>query len=151
MALEQGPYVAIACLCEMVIEDKTGVLSLIRIIDRLTHTEAGPNPPKEMPPFTHSWFLVLTLKSGMAQGRYDIRIQLQRPDGSVEDVNTTTVHFEGEEKGHNLIGQIITQFHIEGLHWYKIYLEDGDRQDLLTAVPFRVMYNRVTHASIPSA
>jgi len=31
-----GPFVSVAAFCENVIEDKSGVLSLIRVVDRLT-------------------------------------------------------------------------------------------------------------------
>jgi hypothetical protein len=40
----------------MVLE-KSGVLSLIRVVDVLTHTEAGPNPPEEMPSISHGFTL----------------------------------------------------------------------------------------------
>ena len=33
-----GPHVALAVICEKVIEDNEGVLSLIRIVDRVTQT-----------------------------------------------------------------------------------------------------------------
>jgi hypothetical protein len=32
--------------CEKVIEDKEGVLTLVRIIDRVTQTGAGPEAPE---------------------------------------------------------------------------------------------------------
>ncbi len=52
MSFEEGPYVQVAAFCDSIIEDKTGALSLIRIIDTLTHTERGPAPPPEMPPIS---------------------------------------------------------------------------------------------------
>jgi len=52
MPFDRGPYVQAACICEMVIEDKTGAISLIRLIDTLTHEVGGPNPPDEMPPLS---------------------------------------------------------------------------------------------------
>jgi hypothetical protein len=88
-------------------------------------------------------FLVLALKSGMALGRYEVRIVPQRPDGIKGNPISFTFHFEGDERGQNLIGQINLQFTQEGLHWFKIYLCDDDQEDLLTAIPLRLKYNRV--------
>lgn len=146
MPFIDGPYVTAACLCDMVIEDKTGALSLIRVIDTLTHPESGPNPPREMPAFMHGMYLVLMLKSGSVQGRYDVRIAAQRPDGSSQNIGTFTFYFEGEEKGQNLIANTQFQFTTEGLHWFRVYLGDDEHEELLTAIPLRVKYNRVVTA-----
>lgn len=70
----EGPYVQVATFCETTIEGKDGVLSLVRLIDTLTHQERGPNPPSEMPPVPWKMKLVLMLKSGCARGRHEIRV-----------------------------------------------------------------------------
>ena len=61
MQLEQGPYVQIAAFCEQVIEEKSGVLSLIRLIDGITRRESGPNPAEEMPAVNYKMKLVIIL------------------------------------------------------------------------------------------
>ena len=99
MAFEEGPYVQVACFCEMVIKDDTNALSLIRIVDRITHVERGSNPPEDMPPVLYQLKLVLGFKSGMARGRNSIRIIPRKPDGSSGDTLNLTIHFEGEERG----------------------------------------------------
>jgi hypothetical protein len=139
MGFESGPFVQAACFCEMVIEDKTGVLSLIRIIDTLNHAEAGSTPPKTMPPFSYNLKLVLMLKSGKAEGRHDLMIVPELPSGETKESSTFTVHFEGEEKGQNLVMNLVFTFELEGLYWFKVYL-DGET---LTAIPLRVRYNRI--------
>jgi mannosyltransferase OCH1-like enzyme len=60
MAFTDGPFVQAACLCELTIQDKTGPLSLIKIIDTITHTTTGPNPPENLQPFTHNFNTVGT-------------------------------------------------------------------------------------------
>lgn len=45
MISRTGPYLQAALLCERVMEEKDGVLSVIRIIDRLIHTALGPAGP----------------------------------------------------------------------------------------------------------
>jgi hypothetical protein len=143
MSFTDGPYITAACFCDLVLEDKSGVLSLIRIVDTVIHAAVGPMPPKDLQPFGYTTNLVLMLKSGMAHGRYDLRIVPNMPDGSTGDAITVTCHLEGEEKGQNIVGQIAHQFTMEGLHWFKVYLEE----DLLTAIPLRVRYDRVVTAA----
>ena len=64
--LRRGPYLSAAFLCEKVLEEKDGVKSAIRIIDRVTRTAVGPNPPMEMEPFQYNIVLLLKFKSGLA-------------------------------------------------------------------------------------
>lgn len=147
MSFEGGPYLQAGCFCETVIEDKTGALSLIRIIDTLTHTEAGPAPPEELVPFPFALKMVLMLKSGKARGRANLRIVPEMPTGASLDPVTLTVHFEGEEKGQNVITNVALTFEHEGLYWFKVYLDDT----VLTAIPLRIRYNRVVVGATPPA
>lgn len=138
MVFEGGPYVQAACFCDIVIEDKAGVLSLIRVVDTLTHTAVGPAPPEDMPPVTYSMTLVVMLKSGRARGRYDLKIVPEYPSGETASPFTHTVHFEGEEKGHNAMLRMNFTFPLEGLYWFRVYLKEQE----LTAIPLRVKYGR---------
>lgn len=147
MPFEGGPYVQAACICENVIEDKTGTLSLIRLIDVLNTTSAGPNPPEDMPPVQYTGKLVLMLKSGLAIGRNTLRIVPELPSGETQGEMSVTVHFEGEEKGSNVVSELRYTFTKEGLHWFNVYL-GGDK---LTAIPFRVRYNRVVTGRLPKS
>lgn len=136
---QRGPYLKAALFCDQVIEGKDGVLSLIRVVDRLTRTIAGPEAPPEMPPVTHRMVAVLMLTSGHARGRHDIRLEVEPPDPTKRrDVWSGTIHFEGEDKGHNLVVSVDAQFEVEGLYWFNVYLED----QLFTRMPFRVLYTR---------
>jgi hypothetical protein len=139
MAFEDGPYVQAACFCEITIQETTGVLSLIRIIDTLTHTAVGVSPPAEMPPGPYPMKLVLMLKSGRARGRYDLKIIPELPSGETQEPRIMSVYFEGEEKGQNIVTTIQFTFTQEGLYWFNIYLD----KDKLTAIPFRVKYSRM--------
>ncbi|WP_322509391.1 DUF6941 family protein [Anaerolinea sp.] len=138
MSFEEGPYVQVACFCETVIQDVKGSFSLIRVVDTIEHSVSGPNPPAEMPPFQFRLNLVLMLKSGMAQGRWDLKIVPQLPTGETGEPLLFTAHFEGDEKGQNFIIDFSFVVKHEGIHWFKVYLGD----DLLTAIPLRVKYSR---------
>ena len=143
VANTDGPYIQVSCFCEKVIEDKSGVLSLIRIIDTLEHGAAGPTPPNDMPPFSFSLTLVLMLKSGAARGRYNLRVVPELPNGTGHEPFLATVHFEGEEKGQNIVMSLNFQFTLEGLYWFNVYIDETK----LTAIPLRVKYNRVVIGS----
>jgi len=139
MSFEEGPFVQVACFCDMVLRDETGAFSLIRIIDTLNHVEGGPEPPDTMPTVSYSLKLVLSLKSGKARGRYDLKVIPELPTGESKEPMTVTTHFEGEEKGHNVVANIKFDFEIEGLYWFDVFIG----ANRLTRIPFRVKYNRV--------
>jgi hypothetical protein len=137
--IPEGPFVQVACFCQDVIEDKAGTYTLVKIIDTLTHTESGPNPPMDLTPFVFNLKLVLMLKSGAAKGRHEIRIVPELPNGSTTPALTVTAHFEGEHKGQNVIADMTYQFTMEGLYWFNAFLGET----LLTSMPIYVKYNRV--------
>jgi hypothetical protein len=139
MQFEQGPYIQMAGLCDQVIEDKTGALSLIRIIDTITHTEARPDAPAEMPSVTYPLKLVIMLKSGRARGRHELKIIPETPSGEAKRPLIKSIQMEGEERGVNHIVNMVFTFTMEGLYWFDVYFDDS----LLTRVPLRVKYNRV--------
>jgi len=139
MSFGNGPFVQVACFCENVIDDKSNVLSLIRIIDTITQTAVGNPPPENMPPANMTFKLVIMLKSGVARGRHNLRITPELPDGSTKDSIITTVHFDGEEKGHNQVANLSFSFPLEGLYWFDVFIDD----EKITSLPMRVKYNRV--------
>lgn len=93
---EQGPYLQAALFCDQVIVGNDNVLSLIRIIDTLTHTERGPTAPTEMPEVSYRSKLVIMLKPGRARGRHEVKIQPVLPNGESLPPFVTSVHFEAE-------------------------------------------------------
>ncbi len=139
MVFEQGPYIQMAGLCEQVIEDKTGALSLIRVIDTITHTEAHPDAPAEMPNVTYPMKMVIMLKSGRARGRHELKIIPELPSGEFKSPLIGSIQMEGEERGANNIINMVFTFTMEGLYWFNVYLDDS----LLTRIPLRIKYNRV--------
>src|SRR4051794_23465688 len=118
MAQSSGPHLQIAVFCEKVIEDKEGVLSLIRIVDRVTQTATGPEPPDQMPPFILSnVFLVVTLKADKARGRYAVKIVPEDPSGRSLPEVETPIQLEGGQMGINLISPLQIPIELEGLYW----------------------------------
>lgn len=137
LPFKDGPYLLVACLCEKVLEEKDGVKSAIRIIDRLERTAVGPSPPKEMEAWEHDLTLLIRMKSGMARGAYPLEIRLVKPSGESPTPMTQTVYFEGEEdRGIDVVGHMRIKFDMTGVYWFQIKL--GEVR--LTQIPLRVIY-----------
>jgi hypothetical protein len=139
MIPETGPYLKAAVLCENVIEGKDGVLSLIRVIDRVTLTAAGPQAPEEMPPVQRELKLVLMFISGRARGTHSAELKVEKPDGDIRGGWSGSVFLEGEDRGANLVIQINFTFELQGLYWFHLFVDDS----LMTKLPFRLIYQRV--------
>ncbi len=143
---EHGPYLQAALFCEKVLQEQDGVHSIIRVIDRVTHTVVGPAPPEQMEPFSYPMTLVLMLKAGKAQGSFQVRVDIDPPSGVPKRGPALPVFLEGGERGVTLVVQMNIQFAEPGLYWFDVYFEDK----LLTRMPFRVIYARTTTPGPPS-
>lgn len=139
MSFETGPYLATAVLCENVIEDKQGVLSLIKIVDRIV-ANAGPNTPERMPPMTVSLFAVIGIKSGQARGSHHLTLRQEAPSGIRKGELSVPVFLEGEDRGNNAILQLTIQTDEEGLHWFDVLFDN----QLMTRIPLRLLYQRLS-------
>lgn len=133
-----GPYVNVAAFCENVIEDKAGVLSLIRVVDRLIVSAQGTSAPDRMPATPLNWFLVIILRSGQARGSVPVMIQPELPSGLRIEPVTFTPHFEGENRGCNIVTRMAMLLQEPGIYWFRIFVGDA----LATQVPLEVIYSR---------
>jgi len=137
MPIQTGPYLIAALICEKVLEEKDGVKSAIRMIDRITKRVTGPDPPQTMEPFIQNLFLLIRFKSGQARGVYPLRIVFVKPSGESPPPLEISINFEGEEdRGADIIANMQTQFEMQGIHWFEIFLKN----DFLTRIPVRVIY-----------
>ena len=124
------PYVAVATFCENAIEDREGVLSLIRIID----TVRVPAHPGLSGAHLRT-FLVVVLRAGDAIGSYRCRLMLRPPSGDPKQVHELTLEFTGEERGINLRAEFVLPVTRDGgLYWVDVVVED----ERLTSVPLRL-------------
>jgi len=135
-----GPFIQAALICEKVLDEKDGVLSVVRIIDRLTHSINAPTLPAELPKVNFQCVILLMLKSGRARGRHQIEVVMEHPSGQRNQLVSSSVQLEGEERGANLVLRIGLTFDAEGLYWFDIKLDDR----LYTRIPFRMMYQLVS-------
>ena len=144
----KGPYVQAALFADMLLEDKTGALSAIRIIDRITHVIQGPSPPDDLPPFNRQLNALIALKPGGARGRQTFKLWQESPDGQRAVVGEGTFHFSGAPNtGANLMLALNVTFRQEGLFYFDVEV-DGS---ILTRMPIEVLYNRVTTGRGPAS
>ena len=137
-----GPYVQFAGFCEKTLQEADGVISLIRVLDRITITAEGPEVPAELPPGgAINTTMVVMLKSDDARGRHPLKIRMQLPSGAYGPDQEVDAVFEGEERGVNLIVNMTLEA-IEGIYWFEVYVNNRK----LTKMPLRVIYQRVPRA-----
>jgi len=133
-----GPYVQLATICEKVLQEADGVLSVIRAVDRIMVRTSAGDAPAELPEGLLNLTLLVALKSDDTRGRHPITIRIEQPDGARLPDRDVDAMFEGEERGVNLVLTLQIAA-IEGLYWFEILVSDV----LLTRVPLRVMYQRI--------
>ena len=140
MPSEGGPFVKAAVFVDRVIEGKDDVLTLVRVIDRLTATSSGAEPAARMPTAEFQMHAVIMLVSGRARGRYQVRLVREAPDADRADVWSGGIFLEGNNKGHNLNLALSESFSREGTYWYDVFVNE----ELLTRMPFQVVYQPIT-------
>jgi hypothetical protein len=134
-----GPFVQAALICEKMLTSNDGVLSPIRVIDRVTISAGGSEPPAEMPPSQVDFILCIMLKSGDARGRHVLKLRGEKPSGEQLPALEVNLNFEGADRGNNVnIDLKGIVFDMEGLWWFDVLF--GDNETILTRVPLRLLY-----------
>lgn len=142
----EGPWLMMAVLCEKVIEDKSGILSLIGIIDRITLTASGEGAPARMPPTGINLTAVIGFKSGFVpRGQYKIGIQPVSPSGKKLPMLSLPILLEGDDRGANCIIQFGANIAEAGLYWFDVFFEDR----MVTRIPLRIVYEAISLGEPP--
>jgi hypothetical protein len=136
-----GPYLTAALICEKILREKDEVISIIRIIDRITVTLRGALPPETpSPPIIVNCNAFIALKSGSAIGNRTLKWTLETPSGTKTPEQLIPILLEGEDRGVNLVLNLNIQVEQEGLHWFTLFLED----QFLTRIPLRIFYQWIS-------
>jgi hypothetical protein len=145
MPITGGPYLQAALLCERVLQERDGVISLIRIVDRWTVN--GPTP--EMPPETVvQATMVLMFKSGFHRGPGTLAIAATTPGNETLPPLQASVNFEGDDdRGINVVIPMMFQVQETGVYWFSVEL-DGH---VVSHIPLRVLYQRIPLQPPPSS
>jgi hypothetical protein len=136
-----GPYLSAAFLCEKVLQEKDGVLTFVRLVDRFTR--AKPDP--QIPPLARQIqvSLVIAFKSGgFGPSKYllKIRLYLSEAPNRILIEAENEMFFEGSpDQGVNSVFPFVLVPEEEGLYWIDVI--ELDR--VITRVPFRVLFAAV--------
>jgi len=134
----RGPYINAALLCEKVLEEKDSVLSIVRLINQLVHTQKGADAPQKLPKFSYRLFCVCVIKAGDADGKHILGIKLKSPaDKLLEKLEFPFAVQNGA--GANIIMEMNLTFSQVGLYWFEVYLDS----ELATKIPLTIVYNRI--------
>ena len=125
------PFVAAACVCEKVLQEKDDVASLMRIVD--TFTLQAVNLPPGFEPMV-SLTVFVSVKSGDVTGQHEIGLVLRSPDGKRHDVRKWPVVLNGGEHGAHLVLNFNLTKPKMGLYWFDVVWGE----DNLTSIPFRL-------------
>lgn len=138
----RGPYVVSALFCENVLQEKDGVNSAIRIIDRINVTASGGDAPGEMPSVFVVAKFFLAVKSGTATGPVEIKLTMTGPDGleRAEPLMRRDFHFEPGTRGQNVISNLNLEITAPGPYWMNVYVGGA----VQTRAPLEIIYLR-TH------
>lgn len=139
-----GPYLQMAVFCERVLEEKDGVLSAIRIVDRITHRAVGQKPTDDMPPFPVNLKALIAFKNGRALGRHTLKLRPIPPSGlptqELPEFSVSILFEGGEHRGTNIILDVGLQVTQEGVYWFEVKIDDH----VFTRMPLQVVYESMT-------
>ena len=130
------PRLRIGVLCERVLEEKDGVLSLIRVIDRLVITATGTDVPREIPPGQAPVTALMSWINGL--GNYEAKIHVEMPDGSSIESPTLPFYLDSLDKVQNHIVQMIIPIKRIGNYWFNFLLGE----EVKSRIPLHVIYQR---------
>lgn len=133
----------LAVLCEQAIVAQDGRISIINVVEQVTHGRAGPDVPDEMPSFNFQIKSVVELVGGSATGRFAVKIRPEDPSGRQLPAIEHPVRF-GEGSGVRLMGDLQIELAVEGRYWIDVVLVKGrgetQDEELLTRMPLNVVY-----------
>jgi len=129
------PLVAVAQFCEKTLEEKDGVLTLVRLIDTLW---VHPLPPtltaSETTALVAETTLVITLRSGSISGPQHIDLIGRSPSGRGTIKRGFDFDLLGESHGQTVIFRIGMAVNEMGLFWFDVVWNN----EVLTSVPLRL-------------
>lgn len=139
-----GPHVQLAVFCEKVLEEKSGTISVVRIIDTWLTTAVGPSAPAQMDPIALNVTYVLALMAGAARGRHTITLELEEPSGLSRPLSQFDANFSNPNTGINFVFNTPLICEHEGVYWMNALIGFPGEQPntLLSRTPLTVRYQR---------
>lgn len=135
MAIDGGPYLSTAFLCERALREVDGVNSFIRVVDRWTVS----GPEENMPATVIQATLVVAFKSGIHRGNAHLLITPITPSDQRLPTVEFPILFEGDDD-RGITVMLPMQFPAteKGVYWFQVALD----QQTVSYIPLRVIYHR---------
>ena len=134
-----GPHLKIALLCERALEEKDGVISIIRVVDRfvpMLPAEARNRPGLAVP--LRACAVISLIRGEAERGPHRLILRI---DGPGAQAGNQEVPFEfeagGPEATHNAL-IILDLAVVEGRYWMNVMVNRADH--LVARVPFQVAF-----------
>jgi hypothetical protein len=142
----EGPYVAVAALCDAVLDEKNNRISCIRFLDKIDVNVAGDESAlATWPGIPVPVWGFLSFKSGEFVGKKIITIALEKPNGErASPVQSYPAVFQGKEHGINLILQFMIETKESGLFWFDVMIDE----ECATRIPLRIVINQTATDAI---
>ncbi len=125
--LSLGPYVQAALLCDHVVQESNGRVTIVGLLDRVVVRSAEPASPSQIPPTIVSCHAVVILKTGSRPGKYKLRLVLTTPSKKpLREFSVDITLPSEEDKGVNIVMPIQFPATEEGIYWFEVRLNDEE-------------------------
>jgi len=130
-----APYLIAALFCENVLHEQDGVLTAVRIIDRIFVQRLSAAQKQGAATDMVAINLFVSFKGGGYSGKGKLKMAPVSPSGKELKTQETEVEFPPQPNaGINLVIRGLIAFREEGVHWFRIYFNE----DLVTQTPLDV-------------
>ncbi len=137
-----GPWVLVAALRERQLIDSDHMLSMIRMLDRLTLTTNSPELIQNPPPITTTATVVVVLSGTSEHDGGLFTLQFNSPTGTIERGETIPLQFSDSGHPTRVTVNLTMVLRESGTYWIDVVF--GDRA--LTRIPIRVQYRLAQEA-----
>jgi len=119
--LPLGPYVQAAMLCERVVQESGGRVSIVRLLDRVVVRAGRAADPAQISPTLVSCHAVVILKTGSRPGNFRLRLRLTSPSRKPLREFSVDINLPAEEdQGVNIVMPIEFLAAEEGVYWFEV-------------------------------
>jgi len=131
------PYLKYGVICERVLTEKDGVLSLIRVVDRFTITITGREPPDQLPEGIKGMTIAMCWAGGL--GTHEAAFNIQSPGGETQrSPQSWSFNLDALNRSHGIIVRLPVRIKREGVYWIEFVLNG----EVKSRIPFQVVYQR---------
>jgi len=138
-----GPFLAAAVFCESTLEDASGKISAIGILDGcqlFLSNDAPPDVPSESQPAALVQNALFIFRSGDSPGKHKLRLVVEQPNGKRIKTAEKDIDLSGPSHGGiNLKTNLLLQVSASGVYWVDVILDDKR----VTRMPLNVTVQRL--------